>query len=154
MTVTTPSFGVKKKSRPRHRAAFTLPSSQSKLERSLQMVAHGPSASGPCTALASLHDLYCAGSFDRSSDCRLASKHSVGIGELETRQLLIELANQILQSVPVDIPSAADLLPLSLMQPVRCADCFRRDYRLIFTPVRGRLNGGDETVRHIHLNAA
>ena len=27
------------------------------------------------------------------------------------------------------------LLPLFLLQPVRCKDCFRRDYRLIFTRV-------------------
>ena len=32
------------------------------------------------------------------------------------------------------------LLPLFLLQPVRCGDCFRRDYRLIFTPVRDRLS--------------
>ena len=32
------------------------------------------------------------------------------------------------------------LLPLFLMQPVRCGECFRRDYRLIFTPVRERLS--------------
>lgn len=31
------------------------------------------------------------------------------------------------------------ILPLFLMQPVRCGECFRRDYRLIFTPVRERL---------------
>jgi hypothetical protein len=31
------------------------------------------------------------------------------------------------------------LLPLFLLHPVRCAECFRRDYRLIFTPVRERL---------------
>ena len=31
------------------------------------------------------------------------------------------------------------ILPLLLMQPVRCGECFRRDYRLIFTPVRDRL---------------
>ena len=30
------------------------------------------------------------------------------------------------------------LLPLLLMRPVRCSDCFRRDYRLIFTDVRER----------------
>ena len=30
------------------------------------------------------------------------------------------------------------ILPLFLMQPVRCGECFRRDYRLIFTPVRER----------------
>lgn len=32
------------------------------------------------------------------------------------------------------------ILPLLLMQPVRCGECFRRDYRLIFTPVRARLS--------------
>jgi len=32
------------------------------------------------------------------------------------------------------------LLPLLLLQPVRCGECFRRDYRLIFTPVRERLS--------------
>lgn len=32
------------------------------------------------------------------------------------------------------------LLPLLLLQPVRCGECFRRDYRLIFTPVRNRLS--------------
>ncbi len=32
------------------------------------------------------------------------------------------------------------LLPLFLLQPVRCGECFRRDYRLIFTPVRERLS--------------
>jgi DNA-directed RNA polymerase subunit RPC12/RpoP len=31
------------------------------------------------------------------------------------------------------------LLPLLLLQPVRCGECFRRDYRLIFTAVRDRL---------------
>jgi hypothetical protein len=30
------------------------------------------------------------------------------------------------------------VLPLFLLQPVRCGECFRRDYRLIFTPVRDR----------------
>jgi len=30
------------------------------------------------------------------------------------------------------------LLPLFLLQPVRCSECFRRDYRLIFMPVRQR----------------
>jgi hypothetical protein len=28
------------------------------------------------------------------------------------------------------------VLPVFLLQPVRCGDCFRRDYRLVFTPVR------------------
>jgi hypothetical protein len=32
------------------------------------------------------------------------------------------------------------LLPLLLLKPVRCGECFRRDYRLIFTPVRERLS--------------
>jgi hypothetical protein len=32
------------------------------------------------------------------------------------------------------------VLPLLLLQPVRCGECFRRDYRLIFTPVRDRLS--------------
>ena len=32
------------------------------------------------------------------------------------------------------------LLPLFLLQPVRCGECFRRDYRSIFTPVRDRLS--------------
>ena len=32
------------------------------------------------------------------------------------------------------------LLPIFLLQPVRCGECFRRDYRLIFTKVRDRLS--------------
>ena len=32
------------------------------------------------------------------------------------------------------------LLPLFLLQPVRCGECFRRDYRLVFTKVRDRLS--------------
>ncbi len=32
------------------------------------------------------------------------------------------------------------LLPIFLLQPVRCAECFRRDYRLIFMPVKERLS--------------
>jgi len=32
------------------------------------------------------------------------------------------------------------ILPLLLLRPVRCGECFRRDYRLIFTPVRDRLS--------------
>lgn len=35
--------------------------------------------------------------------------------------------------------SESYLLPLFLLQPVRCAECFRRDYRLIFMPVRERM---------------
>jgi hypothetical protein len=36
------------------------------------------------------------------------------------------------------------ILPLFLLQPVRCGECFRRDYRSIFTAVRPRLS---ETVQ-------
>jgi hypothetical protein len=32
------------------------------------------------------------------------------------------------------------ILPLFLLRPVRCSECFRRDYRLIFTPVHDRLS--------------
>jgi hypothetical protein len=32
------------------------------------------------------------------------------------------------------------ILPLFLLQPVRCGECFRRDYRLIFIQVRDRLS--------------
>jgi len=32
------------------------------------------------------------------------------------------------------------LLPVLFLQPVRCGECFRRDYRLRFTPVRQRLS--------------
>ena len=32
------------------------------------------------------------------------------------------------------------ILPLLLLKPVRCGECFRRDYRLIFTPVRERFS--------------
>jgi hypothetical protein len=31
------------------------------------------------------------------------------------------------------------LLPIFLLQPVRCAECFRRDYRLLFVPVKEQL---------------
>jgi hypothetical protein len=31
------------------------------------------------------------------------------------------------------------LLPIFLLQPVRCTECFRRDYRLLFVPVKERL---------------
>jgi hypothetical protein len=31
------------------------------------------------------------------------------------------------------------LLPVFLLQPVRCAECFRRDYRWVFVPVKERL---------------
>ena len=32
------------------------------------------------------------------------------------------------------------VLPVFLLQPVRCGECFRRDYRLIFTKVHERLS--------------
>jgi hypothetical protein len=31
------------------------------------------------------------------------------------------------------------LLPVFLLQPVRCTECFRRDYRLLFVQVKERL---------------
>lgn len=31
------------------------------------------------------------------------------------------------------------MLPLFLLQPVRCAECYRRDYRLLFVPVKERI---------------
>jgi hypothetical protein len=37
------------------------------------------------------------------------------------------------------------LLPLFLLQPVRCGECFRRDYRLILTKVRDRLSDTPRT---------
>ena len=36
------------------------------------------------------------------------------------------------------------ILPIFFLQPVRCAECFRRDYRLVFTPVRARLSEASE----------
>ena len=42
------------------------------------------------------------------------------------------------------------ILPLFLMQPIRCAECFRRDYRSIFTSVHER----HESAAPIHRNAA
>jgi len=38
------------------------------------------------------------------------------------------------------------LLPIFLLQPVRCAECFRRDYRLLFVPVKERLS---ETIKKV-----
>jgi hypothetical protein len=38
------------------------------------------------------------------------------------------------------------ILPILLLQPVRCAECFRRDYRLVFMPVKERL---PETVKKV-----
>lgn len=46
------------------------------------------------------------------------------------------------------------ILPLTLMQPVRCAECSRRDYRLIFTPVSERSHQRDESRGPIHRDAA
>jgi hypothetical protein len=46
------------------------------------------------------------------------------------------------------------ILPLTLMQPVRCAECSRRDYRLIFTSVRERSDHRDESSDPIHRDAA
>jgi hypothetical protein len=43
------------------------------------------------------------------------------------------------------------LLPVFLLQPVRCGECFRRDYRLIFVPVRERLS---EAVRPLAVKMA
>ena len=31
------------------------------------------------------------------------------------------------------------LLPVFLLKPVRCAECYRRDYRLLFVPVKERI---------------
>jgi hypothetical protein len=33
------------------------------------------------------------------------------------------------------------ILPFLLLKPVRCGECFRRDYRLIFTDVSDRIPG-------------
>jgi hypothetical protein len=46
------------------------------------------------------------------------------------------------------------VLPLILMQPVRCAECSRRDYRLIFTPVSELSHHRDESTDPIHRDAA
>jgi hypothetical protein len=32
------------------------------------------------------------------------------------------------------------ILPLFLLKPVRCGECFRRDYRFILMPVKNRLS--------------
>lgn len=36
------------------------------------------------------------------------------------------------------------LLPILLLQPARCAECFRRDYRSLFMPLKNRMS---ETIR-------
>ena len=46
------------------------------------------------------------------------------------------------------------VLPLFLLQPVRCGECFRRDYRLIFTPVRDRLSDTAKIVATKHAPAS
>ena len=46
------------------------------------------------------------------------------------------------------------ILPLFLAQAVRCAKCFRRDYRLIFTPLEEPSPHNDESADHNHRNAA
>jgi len=46
------------------------------------------------------------------------------------------------------------ILPLVLMQPVRCAACFHRDYRLVFTPVGDRSRRHDPSVGKNNRNAA
>jgi hypothetical protein len=38
------------------------------------------------------------------------------------------------------------ILPLFLLQPVRCGECFRRDYRLIFTQVHERLSDASRII--------
>jgi hypothetical protein len=38
------------------------------------------------------------------------------------------------------------ILPLFLLQPVRCGECFRRDYRLIFTHVHERLSDASRMI--------
>ena len=45
------------------------------------------------------------------------------------------------------------ILPLFYLQPVRCAECFRRDYRLMSVPVRERLveAGRTRDVRSWHV---
>jgi hypothetical protein len=42
------------------------------------------------------------------------------------------------------------LLPVFLLQPVRCAECFRRDYRLLFVAVKERL---PEPIRKVNTPA-
>jgi hypothetical protein len=36
------------------------------------------------------------------------------------------------------------LLPILLLQPVRCSECFRRDYHLVFVPVKERPPEGNK----------
>ena len=46
------------------------------------------------------------------------------------------------------------ILPLLLMKPVRCAACFHRDYRVIFTLVRERSDRQDSSASLSNRNAA
>ena len=46
------------------------------------------------------------------------------------------------------------ILPLLLMQSVRCAACFRRDYWLVLTSVHEHPRREDETSQHVNRNAA
>ena len=46
------------------------------------------------------------------------------------------------------------VLPLFLLQPVRCGECFRRDYRLVFTAVRDRLSETPRLVATKHTSAS
>ncbi len=38
------------------------------------------------------------------------------------------------------------LLPLLFLRPVRCGECFRRDYRLIFTRVEDRFSSSSRLI--------
>lgn len=38
------------------------------------------------------------------------------------------------------------ILPVFFLQPVRCGECFRRDYRSMFTLVRPRLSEPDKPI--------
>jgi hypothetical protein len=42
------------------------------------------------------------------------------------------------------------LLPIFLLKPVRCAECFRRDYRSLFVPVKERI---PEAVKKVATSA-
>jgi hypothetical protein len=50
------------------------------------------------------------------------------------------------------------LLPVFLLRPVRCSECFRRDYRLLFMPVKDRrtptVSKMPSTVAHSTRNVA
>ena len=39
------------------------------------------------------------------------------------------------------------ILPILLLKPVRCGECFRRDYRWFLTPVKDRLSEASGLVR-------